>query len=207
MSVLCYAAMLHIHRGEPELVLARLAAAETLAREQRMSPALAPQVLRGAALFLRGEVGDAIVSLRAGLPPGRTGGVRPLGFCTLAEALAHKGQFNEALATICEAQQTVAATGEGAWNPELHRSHGLVLLCQNKLTECEAAFHRAIQLAQQQQAKSWELRAATSLARLWGERGRRAEAQELLAPVYGRFTEGFDTRDLREAKVLLGALG
>ena len=199
--------MLHVHRGEPELVIARLAAAETHAREHRILPILAPQVLRGAALFLRGEVHDAIVCLRAGLPPGRTGGVRPLGFCILAEALVLQGQHDEALTAICEAQQTVALTGEGAWNPELHRSQGLVLLSQNKVSESEVAFQRALQLARQQQAKSWELRAAMSLARLWGEQGRRTEAHALLAPIYGWFTEGFDTPDLREAKALLDALG
>ena len=207
VGVLCYAAMLHVHRGEPELVIARLAAAETHAREHRISPILAPQVLRGAALFLRGEVHDAIVCLRAGLPPGRTGGVRPLGFCILAEALVLQGQHDEALTAICEAQQTVALTGEGAWNPELHRSQGLVLLSQNKVSESEVAFQRALQLARQQQAKSWELRAAMSLARLWGEQGRRTEAHALLAPIYGWFTEGFDTPDLREARALLDALG
>lgn len=207
VGVLCYAAMLHVHRGEPELVFARLAAAETLAREQRISPVLAPQVLRGAALFLLGEVQDAIVCLRAGLPPGRTGGVRPLGFCILAEALVQQGQHNEALTAIRKAQQTVAATGEGAWSPELHRSQGLVFLSQNKVSESEVAFQQALQLARQQQAKSWELRAATSLARLWADRGRRSEAHELLAPVYSWFTEAFDTPDLQAAKGLLDALG
>jgi class 3 adenylate cyclase/tetratricopeptide (TPR) repeat protein len=205
VGALCYSALLHVYRGEPELVLARLAAAEKLAREQGMSPALNPQILLGAALFLRGEVGDAIVSLRAGLPPGRTGGVRPFGLCILAEALARQGEHAEALAAIDDAQRTAEATGGGFWNAEVHRSHGLVLQSQNKLSESEVAFRQALQLARQQQAKSWELRAATSLARLWGEQGRRAEARELLAPIYGWFTEGFDTADLKDAKALLDA--
>ena len=71
----------------------------------------------------------------------------------------------------------------------------------------EAGFRRALEIARRQQAKSWELRAATSLARLWGEQGRRAEARDLLAPVYGWFTEGFDTADLKEAKALLDRAG
>jgi class 3 adenylate cyclase/predicted ATPase len=206
VGALCYSALLHVHRGEPELVFARLAAAETLAREQRISPALNPEVLRGAALFLRGEIGDAIACLREGLPPGRTGGVRSLGFALLTTAMVQKGEYPEAMTLISEALQSVGATGEGMWSAELHRSRGLVLLAQNKLAEGEASIRQALELARKQQAKSWELRAATSLARLWGEQGRRAEAHELLAPVYGWFTEGFETRDLREAKALLQEL-
>jgi len=80
------------------------------------------------------------------------------------------------------------------------------LQSQNKLPESEIAFKQALQLARQQRAKSWELRAATSLARLWGEQDRRTEAHELLAPVYGWFTEGFDTADLRDARALLDDL-
>ena len=81
-----------------------------------------------------------------------------------------------------------------------------MLLAVNKRAESEAAFQQALQVAREQQAKSLELRAATSLARLWGEQGRRVEARELLAPVYGWFTEGFDTVDLKEAKALLKEL-
>ena len=151
-------------------MFARLAAAELLAGELRISLILNPQVLRGAALFLRGEFRDAIVylPLREGLPPGRTGGVRSLGFSILAVALARQGDHAEGLAGLSEALQSVNASGEGKWNVELHRSRGLVLQSQNKLSESEVAFRQALHLARQQQAKSWELRAATSLARLWG---------------------------------------
>ena len=92
------------------------------------------------------------------------------------------------------------------WQAEVHRVHGLVLLKENKPAEGEAAFSRALDLAREQQAKSLELRAATSLARLWGEQGRRTEAHELLAPVYGWFAEGFDTADLKDANALLAEL-
>ena len=189
-------------------MFARLAAAELLAGELRISLILNPQVLRGAALFLRGEFRDAIVylPLREGLPPGRTGGVRSLGFSILAVALARQGDHAEGLAGLSEALQSVNASGEGKWNVELHRSRGLVLQSQNKLSESEVAFRQALHLARQQQAKSWELRAATCLARLWGEQRRRAEAREFLAPVYGRFTEGLDTADLRQAAALLSEL-
>jgi predicted ATPase len=203
---LSYAASLHVHRREPELILARLTAAEAVAAEQRLSVFISPQLLRGMALFLLGQLRDAIVYLREGLPPGRTGGIRSLGFSILAVALAQQGDHAEGLAGLREALKSVEASGEGWWNPELHRSCGLVLQSQNKLPESEVAFKQALQLARQQQARSWELRAATSLARLWGEQGRRTEARELLAPVYGWFTEGFDTPDLKEAKALLDVL-
>jgi len=98
------------------------------------------------------------------------------------------------------------ATGEHKWDAELHRLTGTVLLAENKLNEGEASLQQAIRIAQAQQAKSLELRAATSLARLWGEQGRREEARELLALVYGWFTEGFDTADLKEAAALLSEL-
>jgi len=93
--------------------------------------------------------------------------------------------------------------------PELYRLKGALLLQQSSdhATEAEACFHHAIRIAQSQQAKSLELRAATSLARLWQHQGKRAEAHVLLAPVYGWFTEGFDTADLQEAKMLLEELG
>jgi len=204
---LSYAAQLHIYRREPELILDRLTAAEAVAVEQRLSVFLNPQILRGAALLLLGQTKEAIALLRAGLPPGRTGGIRSLGFALLTTALTETGEYPEAMTLISEALQGVGATGEGFWTPELHRSRGLVLLAQNKLAEGEAAIRQSLELSHKQQEKSWELRAATSLARLWGEQGRRAEARELLAPVYSWFSEGFDTPDLNEAKALLDELG
>jgi predicted ATPase len=92
------------------------------------------------------------------------------------------------------------------WDAELHRLTGAVLVAENKLDEGYAALQQAIRIAQAQQAKSLELRAATSLARLWGEQGRRVEAGDLLASVYAWFTEGLDTADLKEAKALLAEL-
>jgi predicted ATPase len=92
------------------------------------------------------------------------------------------------------------------WDAELHRLTGSVLLAENQLDEGQASLQQAIRIAQAQQAKSLELRAARDLARLWGEQGRRAEARDLLAPVYGWFTEGFDTADLKGAKALLDEL-
>ena len=92
------------------------------------------------------------------------------------------------------------------WEAELHRLEGHRALGLNRLEEAQGALEEALRVARRQQAKAYELRAATSLARLWGEQGRRAEARDLLAPVYGWFTEGFDTADLKEAKALLDQL-
>ena len=96
-----------------------------------------------------------------------------------------------------------------SYEAELHRLGGKLRLARDPAVASQVAersFLHAIDIARAQQAKSWELRAATSLARLWGEQGRRTEAQELLAPIYGWFTEGFDTADLKEAKELLDHL-
>ena len=97
-------------------------------------------------------------------------------------------------------------TGCRQWEAELRRLEGIALLGLNRSEESQNALEEAIRVARRQQAKSYELRAATSLARLWGEQGRRAQARDLLAPVYGWFTEGFDTADLKEAKALLDEL-
>jgi predicted ATPase len=109
---------------------------------------------------------------------------------------------------------TVPQTGECWYEAELHRLRGELLLQQTLkasdrsplLSEAEACFRQALEIARQQQAKSWELRAATSLARLWQQQGKQDDACTLLAPVYGWFTEGFDTADLQEAQVLLEEL-
>ena len=130
----------------------------------------------------------------------------PFGLASLAEGLARRGDRAAALAALREGLEIAGATGEHMWDVELHRVTGTVLLAENELDEGQASLQQAIRIAQAQQAKSLELRAATSLARLWGEQGRRAEARDLLAPVYGWFTEGFDTADLKEAKALLAEL-
>jgi predicted ATPase len=124
----------------------------------------------------------------------------------LAEGLARHGDWTAALAALREGLDAAGATGEHFWDAELHRLNGTVLLAENKLDEGQASFRQAIRIAQAQQAKSLELRAARDLARLWGEQHRRAEARDLLARVYGWFTEGFDTADLKDAKALLDEL-
>jgi class 3 adenylate cyclase len=203
---LLYDAMLHLDRGDPQLALERLGAAEALAAEQRLGFVMEPRFLRGAALSAQGAFEDAIACLREGLA-GRLGALsRPYGLSRLAEALVRQGDHAAALAAAREGLETQDRTGQHRWEAELHRLEGMALRGLNRLEEGQYALEEALLVARRQQAKAYELRAATSLARLWGEQGRRAEARELLAPVYGWFTEGFDTADLKEAAVLLDEL-
>jgi predicted ATPase len=123
----------------------------------------------------------------------------------LARAYAELGQFDDAWRCISEAMATVYTSSERWYEADLHRIAGEVVLRSPEpdATKAEGYFERALTIARAQQAKSWELRAAMSLARLWRDQGKVSEARELLAPVYGWFTEGFETRDLKEAKALL----
>jgi predicted ATPase len=124
----------------------------------------------------------------------------------LALAQARAGRPEEGLATLAETLRLVEQTEERHWEAELHRLKGEVLLAQGDETEAEASLLKAIEVARRQSAKSWELRAATSLARLWRTQGREGNALELLSPIYDWFTEGFETRDLLEARALLDEL-
>ncbi len=126
----------------------------------------------------------------------------------LAEGHARLGQVEAGLAVVQEGWEVMERTGEHVSHAEMSRLKGALLLQQHGTVhaEAEACFQQAIAVAQQQSAKSWELRAATSLARLWQQQGKTNEARELLAPVYDWFTEGFDTADLKDAKALLDQL-
>ncbi len=202
---LTFFAVLHLNRREPEHALSRVDAIEALAAEQRLSLTLEPGMLRGAALVGQGAVEEAIGRIREGVTKSTRLG-RPYGLAFLAEGLVSHGDRAAALAAIREGLEIARATGELWWDAELYRLTGTVLLAENKLNEGEASFQQALHIAQAQQAKSLELRAARDLARLWGEQGRRTEARDLVAAVYSWFTEGFDTADLKEAKALLDQL-
>jgi predicted ATPase len=125
----------------------------------------------------------------------------------LAEAYEGIGQANEGLRGLTEALAVVDKTGERWWEAEMHRVEGLLQLALADEERAETCFRQAMDVARHQEAKSWELRAATSLARLWQQQGKRAAARDLLEPIYGWFTEGFDTADLQEARALLEELG
>lgn len=127
----------------------------------------------------------------------------------LAAACARAGLTDQALTVIMQALEAVERAGELEHAAEFHRQKGeltLQLAALEAASEAEKCFRYAIEIASRQQAKSWELRAAISLARLWNDQGKRKQARELLAPVNDWFTEGFDTRDLQDAKALLEAL-
>jgi len=124
----------------------------------------------------------------------------------IASAHASLGQPEVGLGLLDEAIQIAEATNEKFFEAELYRLRGTILLSLGKKGEAEAELQRALTIARQQQARWWELRAATSLAKHWHEEGRYVEARSLLQPVYGWFVEGFDTTDLKDAKALLDEL-
>ena len=159
-------------------------------------------------MALNGRASDATEMLISGTAAVRKTGQTfniPLWLPHLARAHAELGQFEEAWRCIVEAM-TEAETTKQTWcEAEVHRVAGEIALKSPvpDATKAQAYFERALAVAGQQQAKSWELRAATSMARLWRDQGKRDEAHDLLAPIYDRFTEGFNTLDLKQAKALL----
>ena len=209
MTALNFAFAVHLNNREPETVLKRLETAEALVAEQRISFIVEPEIMRGTALVGLGAVEEATDRLRRGLTETRRKGATfflPFGLAFLADALARRGVHAEALTAAREGLEVTGATGEHVWDAELHRLAGIALVGLNRLEEGQTAFDEALIIARRQQTKSYELRTATSLARLWREESRRVEARELLAPIYDWFTEGFDTADLSEAATLLSEL-
>jgi len=183
---LMFNAILHVDRGEPELGLQRLEAAEALITEQRLGFMMEPRFLRGAALIAQGAFDEAVACLRDALA-GRLGAMvfRPYGFARLAEALARQGRHGPSLAAVREGIKAQKETGARQWDAQLHRLEGIALLGLNRVEEGQSALEEALRIARRHQAKAYELRAATTLARLWGEQVRRAAARDLLAPVCG----------------------
>jgi predicted ATPase len=202
-----FVAILHLDLGKPALAMELLGATEALVADQRLAFVLEPRFLRGAALSKEGACDEAIACLREGLAgPLGAGFARPYALAYLAEALSHRGEHAAALDTVWEGLTTQEQTGARMWDAELRRLEGIAFAGLNRLEEGQGALEEALRIARRQQAKSHELRAATSLARLWRDQGRRDEARDLLAPLYGSFTEGFDTADLKDAKALLDGL-
>ena len=165
----------------------------------------------GLLLALTGKASDAVQMMNSGLAAFRSTGATtwmPWHLSFLASAHAQLGQFDDAWRCIGEAMTAVETTKERWCEAEINRIAGEIALksAEPDVTKAEAYIERALAVSRKQQAKSWELRAAMSMARLWRDQGRRQQARELLAPVYGWFTEGFDTLDLKEAKALLDEL-
>jgi predicted ATPase len=169
------------------------------------------RILQGWADAQRGQARMGIARIRDGLTAYEATGARSgttLSLALLAEALALAGKIEEGLAALDDALARAAVSGEGGWSAEIHRLRGELTgrLPYPDPAKAEDSFRTALAIAREQGTRGYELRAATSLARLWREEGRRGEARDLLTPVYGSFTEGFETADLKEAKRLLDKL-
>ena len=211
------AAVLHQYRREGQIVQEQAEAAITLSTERGFTLWVAwGTILRGWALAEQGRGEEGVAQIRQGLAAYQATAAeaaQPYLLALLAEAYEKAGQVEEGLAMLADALEMTNKNGERWYEAETYRIKGELIL-QSKVQsprfkveeEAEECFQQAIDVARHQSAKSLELRAATSLARLWQSQGKKSEAHDLLAPVYGWFTEGFDTQDLQEAKTLLDEL-
>ena len=201
------------YRCEPEPFLERVREADRLGREQSVPyiyQAMVPQA-EGLARLRGGQLSESISLLRQGLEHRKRVGhyvVVPYARSALAEALALEGDLEAGLHSIDECLEQIERPGwqERVWLAEVLRLKGWMLMRSGRGEEAEAPLRASIDWARQQQARSWELRSSTTLAELLVERGHRDAARELLAPIYGWFTEGFETKDLKDAKALLDEL-
>jgi predicted ATPase len=212
-SALAYASVLHYFRREPRATRERAEQTIAIASEHGFPFWLAMTTsLRGWALSEQGEYAEAIVQLRQGMAISqalRTDLARPHYLTMLAQALGRTGQFADASAVLEEARAIVARQDERTHDAvDVYHTKGELLLAQGDEQAAEAGrcFGQAIEIARRQGAKSWELRATLSLARLLQRQGKRAEARQQLAAIYGWFTEGFDSPDMQAANATLQAL-
>ena len=211
-----YSVWCHQHRGEVQAVQEQAEALIALTSEQGFGLFLAQgHLFRGWALVMQGDETQGLALLHQGLAAYRATGAllqRTYFPALVAEGYEKVGQRAEGLSLLAEALAAADKTGEGHYEAELYRLKGELTLQSEvqsltaRSKAAEVCFHTALDIARQQSAKSWELRAATSLARLWQRQGKQQEARTVLTPVYNWFTEGFDTKDLREARVLLQEL-
>jgi class 3 adenylate cyclase/predicted ATPase len=208
-----FAIRLHLLRGETREADELAQAAFALSTKHGFTLWTALIVfMQGWSLCQQGRVTDGIARMRTGhedaLATGHRAG-RTM-YCSLfAEAYGRIGQFNEGWKMLSEALDSAEQSGQRYYEAETYRLKGELHLLEPMpdVEQAEASFQRALDIARQQQAKTWELRSATSLARLWADQGERRKGRDLLAPVYGWFTEGFDTADLKDARALLDQLG
>jgi predicted ATPase len=208
----CMAAWVAQVRRDVRAVYEQADAAVALATTQGFPPwAAFGTSFRGWALAMQGQGEAGMTQVRQGIAAWRATGAAlfvPYFYTMLADVCAHLGHPTDVRQALAEAHTLVDQQEERWGEAELYRLRGVLLLRQpgTPPAEAEACFRQALDVARRQQAKSWELRAATSLSCLWQQQGKRDEARELLAHVYGWFTEGFDTADLQEAKALLEEL-
>jgi len=209
---LCLKVQMHQRRRETNIVQELAGTLVTLSTEHGFPfRAAMGNMLLGWAMVERGEGQAGIARIEAGIAAFQTTGAKLLSawwLGLLAEAYGKIGQLEAGLTVLAEALRAAQDTGEYFYDAELQRLKGTFLLQLSAANqrEAEACFQHALTIAQNQDAKAWELRTATSLARLWQQQGKREEARQLLGDVYNWFTEGFDTLDLRDAKALLDAL-
>jgi predicted ATPase len=212
-AVQFYVAFINCYRREAPATQERAEAAMVLASAQGLPQWLTVgRLLRGWALAMQGQPEEGIAQMRPSLAAWRAmgSGLAVSHYLVLlAEAYGRAGQAEEGLRLLAEALEHQDTTGEVYWAAEVYWLTGELLQRQAIPDEAQAetCLHQALDIARRQQTKACELRAATSLAHLWQQQGKRAEAQALLAPIYGWFTEGFDTADLQEARALLEELG
>jgi predicted ATPase len=214
-QALYYGGFTHLCRREVGRVQELAGALMELCREHGFALLFAGgMILHGCTLTERGQLEEGISQIREGLARWKATGAlshRPYQLALLAEALGRQGQVQEGLTALAEALAISTATGERFWEAELFRLQGELGLIQADAAlaaqTAEGCFRQSLEVARRQQSKSLELRAVMSLGRLGQRQGRPAEVRPLLAEVHGWFTEGFETRDLREAKALLEELG
>jgi len=214
MNPLAMASTYHLIRRADTMAVEILEEFVALTAEQRNPLWLSfAQSLYGCVVAMRGKPMEGLALSRKGLAALEAitgvGIFRPIQLGVLAQTCESVGHYDEALEIVASALVIVERTGERNYEAELHRQRGEWLLAHRggEQPESEACLCRAVAVAREQSARMWELRASTSLARLWLTQGKRTEAHDLLAPIYGWFTEGFDTPDLKEAKGLLEELG
>ena len=210
----------HMFRAEFDIILnlfeeaeAHLNSSISIAQKYSLAAYLnADELMHGLVRVLRGEVEAGVRQAEMALETLKSVPSRrfhlPIRIAIVGRAKAAAGDIDGALALFNSALEAALSTGERWYEPELLRLKAEMLFAQGRqpATAAEPCLTEAISIAQKQEAKFWELRAAMALAQVWARLGRRVEARELLAPVYGWFTEGFDTRDLKEAKTLLDEL-
>jgi predicted ATPase len=205
-------AYLHHHLRDVPVVQAQAEALLTLATAQGLPLFVGHGTFwRGWARAMQGQGEAGLVQMHQGVAAVLATGQmlsQSYQMVLLAEAAGHVGQVADGLRLLAEALAVFETSGRGDMLPEAHRLQGEFLLRQATpdTAQAEAYFQQALAIARRQQAKSWELRAAMSLSRLWQRQGKRTAAQQLLSEVYGWFTAGFDTADLQEARALLAAL-
>ncbi len=209
INTLAFVALIHVLRWEPRATQERAQATMQMSAQQRNPYFLAwGTVLHAWTLTVEDQVEEGIAEIDRGIAAYAAIGSQTWLPCFLglqAETYARAKRIDDGLAVVSEALALTDKTEERCWQAELNRIKGELLLASDNHAEAEHCFFQALDIARRQQAKSWELRTATSLCRLWRDQGKQKQAYELLAPIYDWFTEGFDTADVKDARTVLDA--